>query len=112
MTEIKYLASGDPVLVVGEAPVQNTSTDGGATLTQVAHTFVSRLDVEAVDSSGLYDSAEAAAEARTPAEPEADTTGGAVPGRGDAQNADELQAQIDRLTAENEALKSGKPDQQ
>ena len=103
MSDIKYLGDGSPVLVIGDAPVQNTTTDGGATLTQVPHTYVARLSVEAVDSDQLHDSPEAAAEAMAaPAASEAE----AVPARGDAQNADELQAKIDALAAENEALKA------
>lgn len=92
MSDIKYLGDGTAVLVVGPAPDQATSTDGGRTTIDVPHTYVSFLGVEAVDNDQLHDS---------PPQPEPDVSEAQpVPGRGDAQNADELQAEIDSLKAQ------------
>lgn len=119
MTDIKFLGDGSAVLVVGEAPPRSTSVDGGRTVTDVPQSFVARLAIEEVENDALLDerpefdpgTATWIQKGQEPQTAPAGTPSGAtdapaVPARGEAQNADELQAEIDRLTAEKAALEA------
>src|SRR3954447_872127 len=54
VTEVKYLGDGTAVLVVGEGPTENTSLDGGRTLTEVPTVTIARLETENVHPDQLY----------------------------------------------------------
>lgn len=99
MGEVKYLSDGSPVLVVGDGPERSTSLDGGRTETVVKTVEVAKLETEYVEETQIHD---------TPPEQNASanvgTDGAAVPARGEALNADQLDAEIAKLQAEREAL--------
>lgn len=117
--DIKYLGDGSAVLVIGEAPARQTSLDAGRTLTEVPQSYVARLQLEEVENDALLDERpEFDEETQTWVQKgseaniaPASTPGGAsdvesLPARGEVQNTEQLQAEIDRLTAEKAALES------
>lgn len=111
--EVKYLGDGSAVLALGEGPNESTSLDGGRTLTEVPTVVIARLTTENVHPEQLYDEApeidpETGAIVGDTAPVQAPANEAAVAARGEAQNADQLDAEIARLTAERDALaKSG-----
>lgn len=98
MSDIKFLGDGTAVLVVGEAPAQQTSNDGGLTLAEVPHTTIARLTTEDVDSDQLHDSPPDLQAVAAEAAP--------VPQESETQSADQLQARIDALVAQKQAAEA------
>lgn len=119
-SDIKFTPDGQAALVIGDAPARQTSNDGGRTLVEEEQSYVCVLPVEVVATSALLDErpvydADTATWVQpgqqAQAAPAAGTPGGtadvpATPQRAEAQNADELQAQIDALVAQKAALEN------
>jgi len=118
MGEIKYLPDGGVALVVGEAEARATSSDGGRTTEEVPMSLVARLATEEIETAQLLDERptydpETATWVQAGGEPTEIVAGTTPSGatdaeviatRGDAQTAEQLQAEIDALEARKAAL--------